>query len=95
MQGGIVSNVISISDGAPVPPKGTPNPALIEVIEDALEMARSGKLQSLIATGFTDEGLRLALWGGEHTNVYEMRGAIMWLDSEYVHRIVEKNGTPE
>lgn len=91
MQGGTVSNVISISDGAQVPPKGTPDEGLIEALERTLEMARSGELQSLVATGFTAEGMRFSMWGGHHTNVYEMRGAIMWLDSEYVHRVTSEN----
>jgi hypothetical protein len=91
VQGGIVSNVISISDGAPVPPAGTPNEGVIGAVERLLELARSGELQSLVATGFTKDGMRLSMWGGEHTNVYEMRGAIMWLDSEYVNRVTTEN----
>jgi hypothetical protein len=87
---GTASNVVSLS-GDRIPAQGEPNGALIKALEDTLAMARRGQLQSLVATGFTAEGLRYAMWGGEHTNVYEMRGAIMWLDSEYVHRVTTDN----
>jgi hypothetical protein len=81
-----MSNVVAL-DGGRVPQTGEPNEALIHVLEDALVMARTGKLQSFIGTGFLAEGGRVALWAGDHPNVYEMLGSIAWLEHEYVDRI--------
>lgn len=81
-----MSNVISISGNQPLQ-LGEPSKALVEALEDALAMAKSGQLQNLIGTGFTSDGSRLSIWAGEHSNVCEMLGAINWLEHEYVHRI--------
>lgn len=82
------SNVIGISGHRPTQ-LGEPNAALIEALEDTLERARSGQLQSLIATGFVSDGARFALWVDAHENVYEMLGSIAWLQHEYVDRHVQ------
>lgn len=85
-----MSNVVGI--GGRVPTQlGEPNPALISMLEDTLEKARSGHLQSFIGTGFVSDGARLALWADAHENVYEMLGSIAWLQHEYVQRQVEAN----
>jgi hypothetical protein len=81
-----VSNVTSLFGEKP-PELGAPNEALIHMLEDVLAMAKSGRLQCMIATGFTMEGNRLSLWSGEHPNVYEMLGSLSWLQHEYVDRI--------
>ncbi|WP_156041731.1 hypothetical protein [Bradyrhizobium sp. URHD0069] len=78
-------NVVSITGSRPSQ-LGEPRQGLIEAIEDILAMAKSGRLQSFIGTGFTADGNRLACWGGHHENVYEMLGAINWLEHEYVSR---------
>ena len=44
--------VVSINGGEPVPAVGTPNDALISCLTEALEMAKSGELQSFIGTGY-------------------------------------------
>jgi hypothetical protein len=80
-----MSNVTSLFGERP-PQLGEPNEGLIRALRDMLAMAESGRLQSMIATGFTQEGNRLALWCDIHPNVYEMLGAIAWLQHEYVHR---------
>lgn len=80
-----MSNVISMSGGYQ-PAPGQVNTALVEMLENILEDAKSGKLQSLVATGFMDDGLRYALWCDTHPNVYEMLGAIAWLHAEYIER---------
>lgn len=65
---------------------GAPNEALIGVLRDLLDRAESGQLQSFIGTGFQADGLRAAAWVDHHGNVYEMLGALAWLQAEYVHR---------
>ncbi len=63
-----------------------PNDGLCAMLRDLLERAESGYLQSLIATGFTADGLRLSVWSDTHPNVHEMLGAIAWLQAEYIER---------
>jgi len=67
-------------------PSAKPNPAVVDLMRKMLELAESGHLQSFIGTGFTADGPRLALWADEHVNVYEMLGALAWLQAEYIHR---------
>jgi hypothetical protein len=83
-----VSNVTSLFGERP-PQLGEPNHALINALKDMLSMAESGRLQSMIAAGFTQEGNRLSLWCDIHPDVYQMLGAIAWLQHEYVHRHTE------
>lgn len=68
-------------------PTNEPNEVLIEALRDTLERAERGELQSLIGTGFTQDGLRFALWCPHNPNVYETLGSIAWLEHEYVARI--------
>jgi hypothetical protein len=63
-----------------------PNDGLISALRQLLAMAESGQLQSYIGTGFTCDGLRMATWGDHHDDVYQMLGALAWLQSEYLHR---------
>lgn len=53
-------------------------------------MARSGNLRSFIGTGFTTESNRLAIWSYEESGVYEMLGALAWLQHEYVDRVTDR-----
>lgn len=78
---------VTFLPGAVRPTKfGEPNQALISALEATLEHARSGRLQSLVATGFMSTGERFSLWAGHHEDVYQMLGAINWLEHEYVAR---------
>lgn len=72
-------------------PTNEPSPALVKMLRDMLELAESGRLQCIIATGFLADGGRLTAWGGSHPNVYEMLGAIEWMREEYVDRIKKQN----
>lgn len=65
---------------------GKSNPNLVTALEDLVEMAKDGRLQSFIGTGFMADGARLATWFDLHDNVYEMLGSLAWLQHEYVHR---------
>ena len=67
-------------------PSVAPNEAVVALMRKLLTMAESGQLQSFIGTGFTADGPRLALWADEHVNVYEMLGALAWLQAEYIHK---------
>jgi hypothetical protein len=81
-----VTNVVTLKGGEPVPEAGTPNPVLIEALDHLLAMAKEGQLQSFIGTGFVVSGARMSCWVDHHPDVYQMRGALAWLESEYVHR---------
>jgi len=78
-----VSNVTALP-GCRVPSQG-PNGAVVEALRDLLSRAEAGELQSFIGTGFTQDGLRCAVWC-DHANVYEMLGSLAWLQAEYVQR---------
>ena len=69
-------------------PSAEPNSALIEALEDILEMAKSGELQSFFATGFKADGLRLSCMFPHH-NVYEVVGSIEFLKMQYIHNMTE------
>lgn len=76
--------------GASLDHPHSPNERLVRVLEDALEMARSGNLRSFIGTGFTTENNRLSIWSFEEAGVYEMMGALAWLQHEYVDRVTDR-----
>ena len=65
---------------------GEPRSELIGVLENLLERAKSGQLQSFVGTGFCSDGSRAAVWCDTHENVYEMLGALSWIEHEYVAR---------
>lgn len=67
-------------------PNSGPNEALVDLLRDLLSRAETGQLQSLIGTGFQSDGLRMGVWADCHSNVYEMLGALAWLQAEYIHR---------
>lgn len=74
-----------------IPDDRTPQRALVQMLQDLVVKAESGELQSFVGTGFTAEGLRLAAWCDFHPDVYQMRGALAWLQDEYVARHSEAN----
>lgn len=65
------------------------NQPLVELLRSLLESAESGHLQSFVGTGFQADGMRVAAWCDTHENVYEMAGALTWLQFEYVKRQTE------
>jgi hypothetical protein len=81
-----MSNVAALP-GVKAPTKD-PNPALIRALEDILESAKTGELQSFMATGFRADGLRMSCIF-PHTNVYEVVGSLEFLKSEYMHNWTE------
>lgn len=68
-----------------------PNEGLVSALEQLLEMARTGQLQSYIGTGFTVDGLRATTWCNNHDDVCQMLGSIAWLQHEYVERTTASN----
>ena len=80
----MTDNVIPL--GQMPPCVGDPQPALISALEQALEKARTGQLQSFIGTGFTSGGETLAVWVDTHPDVHQMLGSLAWLQHEYVSR---------
>ncbi len=65
-----------------------PNEDLIHVVKGMLADAESGLLQSLYATGFRADGLRMSCMF-PHNNVYEVVGAIEWLKHQYIYQMTE------
>lgn len=72
-----------------VAPTNEPNQAIIKAIEDILESAKSGELQSFFATGFRADGLRMSCIFPHH-NVYEVVGSLEYLKAEYMENWTEK-----
>ena len=81
-----MSNVTALP-GAVVP-TGEPNEDLIHAIRGMLADAESGALQSLFATGFRADGLRMSCMF-PHNNVYEVVGAIEWLKHQCIYQMTE------
>lgn len=79
------SNVKAIFTGKTVQADAA-NEHLVTLLEEILEMAKTGVLQSFVGTGFTSERTRLACWGDFHKDVYQMMGALNWLVHEYAYR---------
>lgn len=69
-------------------PTSEPNQGLIRALEDILESAKAGELQSLFATGFRSDGLRMSCMFPHH-NVYEVVGSIEWLKMAYMQQMTE------
>lgn len=96
---GLISDAVGLNkvvrlDGRPTLPPGEPDPNLVAGIQGMLELAQSGQLRSLAATGFCADGNRMAVWGGDlYRNVYEMAGALRWLGRQYEDRVLD--GMPE
>jgi hypothetical protein len=82
-----MSNVQSLPGVRPY--SGEPNFALVDALRDLLTRAECGQLRSMVGTGFMLDGTRMAVWADAHDNVYEMLGALVWLQAEYVHRHTE------
>lgn len=80
-----MSNVCPLHDGISAPERA-PNESLVQALESLLEMARDGRLQSYIGTGFTQDGLRVSTWCDHHDDIYQMLGSLEWIKAEYVHR---------
>jgi len=80
-----MTNVVTL-DGLPKPEFGAPDEGLIACIEDLLERAKSGRLQSFVGTGWTSDGLRCTLLYDTHDDTYQMLGALAWLQAEYISR---------
>ena len=83
-----MQKVVNFPDGGSQLPQ-TPNAPLVEGLRQLLEMAEAGQLQSFVGTGFTCDGLRAAHWSDYHTDVYQMLGALAWLQAEYINRHTE------
>lgn len=80
----MADNVVGLRGSKP--PTSKPNEQLVANLRDLLNMAETGQLQSFIGVGFISEGLRVASWADFHDDVYQMLGAIAWLQHEYVAR---------
>ena len=92
MATGAAPNVVSLRGGDfdCVKPQ-EPDPGLVKAMADVFRMVRDGKVKSFVGTGFTFDGDRVTVTGGQiGADVYQMLGAIHWLGHEYVDRITGK-----
>ena len=64
-----------------------PNEALIGVLEQLLEQARSGELRNFVGTGFTATGDVISARSDPDPNAYRMVGAIIYLLRRYMEFI--------
>lgn len=82
-----MSNVSALP-GATVP-TGEPDTSMVKLLRGVLKMAESGELRSIVMTGFVASGDCMSGFAGDlDSDVYKMRGAIMWLDTEYTDRVL-------
>lgn len=79
------SNVVGIAGHIPSV-LGEPRSELVGVLENMLERAKSGQLQSFIGCGWTSGGERVSAWVDLHEDVYQTLGSLAWLQHEYVAR---------
>lgn len=87
-----MTNVVKL-DGTPAHIPGTPDASLVEMLADMLEMAKSGELQSFVGTGFVSNGDRVSVWHtANQIDVFQMMGAINWLEHEFADHVTDKNG---
>ena len=70
-------------------PTNEPNQVLVDVVKKMLADAESGRLQSLLAAGFLDDGLRMTCIVNTHPNVYEVLGSLEMLKHEYINNYTE------
>lgn len=71
---------------------GAPNGDLIQSLEQLLDLAKKGELQSFVGVGFASNEDRVTMWEDVHPNTWEMSGAIGALHDEYKHRHPELIG---
>lgn len=84
-------SVVPLFPGESPPSLGEPSEMLIQALEEALEMARAGRLQSFWGTGFTSDGCRFAVSiPGGTQDVFQVLGAIQWLGHEYVQTVTAR-----
>ena len=73
-----------------VVPDAVPQPSTIKILEKLLEMARTGRLQTFLGVGFTDNGERVSVVNTMHKNVHEMMGSLAFLQFEYDQKVREE-----
>ena len=83
-----MGKVISLTGQAPE--ADIPSPELIATLESLLAYARSGVLQSLVATGQRSDGQIMVayMWSQEATSLYELLGAIEVMKAELTEAIM-------
>jgi hypothetical protein len=68
---------------------------LVKALAGVFRMARDGQLQSFVGTGFGPPGRVTISDTWRQPNVWEMRGAIAWLQDEYVDSIGRAKTPPD
>lgn len=80
-----ISNVVNLA-GEPVRERGEPNEGLVKALEDLLQDARSGRLQTLLGVGWSSESERVVLFVPDYDDYYATLGSLEELKFEYQHR---------
>lgn len=57
---------------------------MLEDFNLLLEAAANGSLKNFVGTGFLDDGRRVVCLSGDLSKMVEIRGAIRWLEDDYV-----------
>ena len=86
----IPQNSIRALPGHRPPATGEPVPEVIGVLENLLEHAKAGRLQSFIGVGWMSDGDRISAWADLNPDVYQTMGGLVWLQHEYAYRKSEK-----
>jgi len=76
-------------------PETNPVQGIIELLENALERAKSGEIQAVFFVGVTIDGVALSAWNDSQTadaacNPYIMLGAVTYALHEYQNGMDDK-----
>lgn len=67
-----------------------PNENIIKALEELLDMAKDGRLQSYIGTGYLNDGLSMTTWLDYHADIFQMLGSLEWLKIRYISEHIEE-----
>ena len=75
--------------GKDVGDRAPPNQSVIDFLEEALEIARGGVIQSIAMIGITNEGTMVNGWS-ETDSAFAMLGAMTQTTTDYQNRELEQ-----
>lgn len=82
-------NVVGGQDVGDQPPPIPPNQSCLDVLNEALELAKSGRLQTVFMVGLTSERIMVNAWS-ETDSVFEMIGAVEQSKLDFQNRRLEQ-----
>lgn len=79
--------VVSIKGGRPVEPEAVePNEPLVRMLTEALEMAKSGALQTFVGIGLLDTEEQYHMAAYNTSDAHLILGMLEWLKLDFFHR---------